>query len=58
MDICTEMFLPSCFSVRSVSVCVSDLDLSNEGTDLFLLYSFYVFSVTVESDSDLSSEGT
>ena len=58
LDNCTDLFLLSCFSVRFVSVCVADPDLSNEGTDIFLLSSFSVFSVTVEVDPDLSSEGT
>ena len=42
LDNFTDLFFPSCFCVRSVSVCVPDPDLSDDGSDVFLLF-FSVF---------------
>ena len=44
------------FFSRSVSVCVPDPDLSDDGSDLFLLIVFCDFYVAVESVPDLFSE--
>ena len=43
IDNCTDIFLLYCFSVRYVSVCEADPDLSNEGTDILILSSCSVF---------------
>ena len=56
LDNCNVLFLLSCSFVRSVSVCVPDPDLSDDGSDLFLIIVFSDFSVSVESVPDLFSE--
>ena len=55
-DNCNVLFLLSCSFVRSVSVCVPDPDLSDDGSDLCLLIFLPVFSVSVESVPALFSE--
>ena len=56
LDNCNYLFLLSCSFVRSVSVFVPDPDLSDDGSDLFLIIVFFGFSVSVESVLDLFSE--
>ena len=42
--------------VLSVSVCVPEPDLSDDGSDIFFTFFNLFFSVIVESDPDLFSE--
>ena len=49
-------FLLSWSFVRSVSVCEPDPDLSDDGSDIFLLIVFSDFSVSIESVPDLYSK--
>ena len=46
LDNCNDLFLLSCFFVRSVSVCVPDPDLSDNGSDPFTyFYLFFLFQL-------------